>query len=417
MLDANRKRILIYSHDTYGLGHLRRSLLIAGNLVRAKEAPLVLIVTGSPRAQAFRMPEGVDCMKLPAITKDPAGSYRPRTLGISMSEILHLRSEILRGAVKGFAPDAILVDHAPVGVEGELIPVFKDLERLENRPKVILGLRDVIDDVSRVEAEWDRLGVRSVLDSVYDRILVYGDSEVTTTAHELGLPAWYAGKVSFTGYLGRDLPAHNGKNGAGEKPQILVTVGGGGDGQKVLRGYARFLQGLPNPAAFRSRVVMGPFLSGRRQSEIASRFNELDHEVELIGFTNEMERCLQEATAVIAMGGYNSVMEILAAGLPALVVPREFPRREQRLRAERISPHANMQVALADKDLPDHMARFVDEAMQQPDRVQTRLRLDGLKTVTSEIMGLIRNQEDGSNQGSGNRRRAITRTDKHVRTR
>jgi predicted glycosyltransferase len=389
MLDTNRKRVLIYSHDTYGLGHLRRSLLVAERLVRAPDAPLVLIVTGSPRAQAFRMPGGVDCLKLPAITKDPAGNYRPRTLGVSLGEILEVRTEIIRGAVRGFAPDLVLVDHAPVGVEGELIPVFEDLLQQARCPQVVLGLRDVIDDVAKVEAEWDRFGVKRYLDALYDRILVYGDPRVTTTAHELHLPALHPTKVVFTGYLGRELAPRRPACSNGERPLVLVTTGGGGDGQKVLRGYVRFLEGLDQPPAFRSAVVTGPFLSSRRQREIVPRFCELGDSVEIMSFTNDMEELLSKASAMISMGGYNSVAEIMASGLPALVVPREFPRREQKIRAERLAPHTNFEVAAMNDGLSGQIARFVESALANPARVASRLDHAGLEVVVSEIMGLM----------------------------
>jgi predicted glycosyltransferase len=69
-------RTLIYSHDTYGLGHLRRCTLLAGGIVGADDDNEVVIVTGSPRAQAFPLPDRVDTIKLPAATKSDDGDYR-----------------------------------------------------------------------------------------------------------------------------------------------------------------------------------------------------------------------------------------------------------------------------------------------------------------------------------------------------
>ena len=45
-------RILIYSHDTFGLGHLRRCRTIAHSLVERFKQLSVLILSGSPSLRA-----------------------------------------------------------------------------------------------------------------------------------------------------------------------------------------------------------------------------------------------------------------------------------------------------------------------------------------------------------------------------
>lgn len=73
-------RFLLHSHDAYGLGHFRRCSQLAAGLAAADSANDVLIVTGSPRAEAFLLPDRVDVVKLPSATKDAFGSYQPRKL-------------------------------------------------------------------------------------------------------------------------------------------------------------------------------------------------------------------------------------------------------------------------------------------------------------------------------------------------
>ncbi|MFQ5556364.1 MAG: glycosyltransferase family protein [Acidimicrobiales bacterium] len=224
-------RFMIHSHDTYGLGHVRRCSLIAEGLVGADADNEVLITTGSPRAMAFRLSERVDSLKLPAATKDATGAYQPRKLTCGIDRLVRLRSDVLLSAAGGYSPDVILVDHAPIGMAGELVPLLEHIDARAGRPRLVLGLRDIIDDPSRVEADWHRDGVWEWLDC-YDEILVYGDRRVLTTAAELDLAARSSAIVTHTGFVAPTMPEP-----MATEPFVLVTAGGGGDGQALLRRY------------------------------------------------------------------------------------------------------------------------------------------------------------------------------------
>jgi predicted glycosyltransferase len=385
---AGRKRVLIYSHDTFGLGHLRRSLLIAGQLASLPEVGSILVATGSPRANAFPLPIGCDTIKLPAVTKTPAGEYRPRTLGLPLADLTRIRASLLLSAGRAFRPDVILVDHAPVGMRGELDPLLADLRTWRTPPRVVLGLRDIIDDPDVVRQEWDRVDAWNALERIYDRILVYGDPAILTTAQELGLPETFAGKVRYVGYLGRTIPPHPQARENG-KPLILVTAGGGGDGQPLFRAYARFLRTLSS-SSFRSLIVTGPLLSSRRQREAVALCEGLGHSVEVIAFTDRFEHVLAQASGVVAMGGYNTVVEILSAGVPALLVPRRTPRREQWIRAQRLSAVADLQFCSVEECDPSRIGRFVARVTGEGhESARSPLRLDGLGRTALEVRRLL----------------------------
>jgi predicted glycosyltransferase len=59
-------RILIYSHDSFGLGHLRRCQAIAHSLVGAYNKLSVLILSGSPIIGSFDFRARVDFVRVPA---------------------------------------------------------------------------------------------------------------------------------------------------------------------------------------------------------------------------------------------------------------------------------------------------------------------------------------------------------------
>src|ERR1700743_1953779 len=58
-------KIVLYSHDVFGMGNIRRTLLLAQEFLAQYPQASILIITGSPVIRAFRIPEGVDYIKLP----------------------------------------------------------------------------------------------------------------------------------------------------------------------------------------------------------------------------------------------------------------------------------------------------------------------------------------------------------------
>ncbi len=83
-------RILLYSHDTFGLGHLRRNLAIAGRLSHALPGVSLLLLSGSQAVQQFVLPPGADIIKLPTVTKLGHEHYVAQGLTITPSEVLAL---------------------------------------------------------------------------------------------------------------------------------------------------------------------------------------------------------------------------------------------------------------------------------------------------------------------------------------
>src|SRR3712207_6922237 len=87
----SRARVMIYSHDTFGLGHLRRSRAIANALVEERPGVSILIISGSPVIGSFEFGSGVDYLRIPGVTKLPDGNYRSLNLNVSIDEAVRLR--------------------------------------------------------------------------------------------------------------------------------------------------------------------------------------------------------------------------------------------------------------------------------------------------------------------------------------
>src|SRR5258706_6440148 len=168
----DHKRVLIYSHDSFGLGHLRRCRAIANSLVDADPAVSILILSGSPIIGSFDFRSRVDFVRVPGVIKLRNGEYVSLNLHIDIDETLAMRSSIIRHTADIFDPDLLIVDKEPLGLRGE---VRDTLDLLQRRgTALVLGLRDVMDDPEALESEWERKQAVPALAEYYDEIWVYG---------------------------------------------------------------------------------------------------------------------------------------------------------------------------------------------------------------------------------------------------
>ena len=149
---AGAGRVLLYSHDTFGLGHLRRSRTIATALADADPNRSALIVTGSPIAGRFDFAERIDHVRLPGVVKQPDGSYTSLNLNMPIDEMVKLRGAIIAATARQFRPDLVIVDKEPWGFRGELRETLEEMRGAGAR--IVLGVRDVLDDDDVVRAEW-----------------------------------------------------------------------------------------------------------------------------------------------------------------------------------------------------------------------------------------------------------------------
>jgi len=327
-------RVMLYAHDTFGLGHLRRCRTIAHWLVERHRDLSVLILSGSPIIGSFDFRARVDFVRVPGVIKLRNGEYTSLNLHIDIDETLSLRSSIIRHTAEIFDPDIFIVDKEPLGLRGE---VHDTLQMLKKRGKhLVLGLRDVMDEPAALAPEWRRKNVMPALKDIFDQIWVYGLPQLCDPMEGIELPKRVRRKVIYTGYLHRSVPegpTARSPVAPPAEPYILVTTGGGGDGEAliewVLRAYETDRM-LPYPAV----LVLGPFMAPERQAEFLARVARQPR-LQALTFDAHLEHLMARAAGVVAMGGYNTFCEILSFDKRALIVPRKRPRMEQFIRAAR----------------------------------------------------------------------------------
>jgi predicted glycosyltransferase len=329
----DQSRILIYSHDSFGLGHLRRCRSIAHSLVAHYKGLSVLILSGSPIIGSFDFKARVDFVRIPGVIKLRDGEYTSLGLHIDLEQTLQMRESIIYHTAAIFKPDIFLVDKEPTGLQGE---VTTTLEMLKQQGCInVLGLRDIMDEPVQLKAEWERKKVPPVLENLYHNIWVYGLQQMGSPIKGLGLSSSIENKISYTGYLGREIPSE--RNWVSpihhDEPYILVTAGGGGDGVEMIDWVIRAYESDAKPS-HRAIIVTGPFMPPTEQQEFHERCENLP-DVEILTFDSHIELLMDKAIAIVAMGGYNTFCEILTLDKPALIIPRSVPRQEQLIRAER----------------------------------------------------------------------------------
>ena len=327
-------KILIYSHDSFGLGHLRRCRAIAHSLVGHNDDLSVLILSGSPIIGSFDFRTHVDFIRIPGVIKLRNGEYTSLNLSIDIEKTLAIRSSIIEHTAKIFEPDIFLVDKEPLGLRAEVRPT---LELLKDKGcHTILGLRDVMDDPDDLHQEWDRKGVYPALESLYDEIWMYGLPQIYNPLTGLDISETVLAKTRFTGYLRRHVPKSQHDVEPlpfGNDPFILVTPGGGGDGVELVDWVLRAYEAYEEPL-FPALIVLGPFMDAEHQHKFIARAGDLRN-VKILRFTPNIERLMSNSMAMVGMGGYNIFCEILSFDKPTLLVPRVVPRREQAIRAAR----------------------------------------------------------------------------------
>lgn len=396
---AAGSRVLLYSHDTYGLGHLRRSSAIAKALAIEIPRLSALILTGSPVAGRFALPPGVDFVRLPGVVKASDGSYAPQNLGVTIDEVTSLRGAIIESAVASFRPDIVIVDKEPTGFRGEMI---ETLERLRARDdvRVVLGLRDVLDDPADLAAEWMRKGALRAAETLFDEVWVYGSRAVYDPLAGLNTSARLRNRMCFTGYLPREAQGDGGASTL-EQPYILVTPGGGGDGAKLVDWALSAYEADPTLSP-RAVIVYGPFLSGDERAGFDARAEALGGRVEALSFVSNMEAVVERSTGVVAMGGYNTFCEILSLDKPSVLAPRTKPRREQELRAM-----AAQRLGLArhlDGDACGHSPQVMAQAIRDlavqppPSAAQSVGLLAGFDTIVTRAKALLSAAQGGAVQ-------------------
>lgn len=377
-------RVLLYSHDSVGLGHIRRNLALAHALstelpARTGRPVTGMLLTGVGHGADLDVPEGFDVVLLPGVSKGDEG-YRPRHVQVPMADLIDVRGRVLDGVVRGFSPDLIVVDRHAYGINGELRETLQGLHQHRPSTRVVLGLREVLDERAATTREWERLGDLAEFRDLFDEIWVYGDPRVHDLRVSGEVPAELHDMVRYTGYLAtgrRWIP----EQVPTPEPFILTMVGGGSDGADLCRTAAQ----APVPEGHQHVIVTGPQMPTADRLSIQALAGP---QTTVAASVPDGLTMIRRASAVVSMAGYNTVCEVMSTATPALLVPREVPRQEQVIRARSLHAAGAVDLHLLGQLTPQALGEWLARAVT---RTQPRDDIDlaGLAGVARQVAGPV----------------------------
>jgi len=378
-------RILLYSHDTFGLGNIRRTLLLAQEVIEQYPRAAVLLITGSQMIHSFRIPNGVDYIKLPCLDRIDAERYESRFLLECSEAVKRTRRAIIERTVLGFAPDLMIVDKRPAGVDGELSDTLTALRNGNFPTRLVLGVRDILDEPRKTRESLKNNHSFEIIRDYYDEVWIYGSQLIFDTVSEYEFPEDVARITHYCGYLKRPTITTPRNDGP---PHVLVTTGGGGDGSRMIETYLEGLSNLPRNVALKSTIVFGPQMSVDKRAALVTSFGYLT-DVEFREFEPELAQLYAEADLVVSMAGYNTVCELLSFGRNAILVPRAQPVKEQLIRARLLAAAGLFEIVEPNDLTPEILLTKVLASLKDASGLPVRVDLQGLPRIRERMRELL----------------------------
>jgi len=363
-------RYLFVSHDGYGLGHARRNVVIAREVLAADPDARIVLLTGVAERVGWLVGgEHARVVRVPPLLKGADGAYRNGTL--PFADAVARRGQALVDEVRLGRPHVIVVDRHPFGTAGELRDGLELASKMG--AALVLGLRDVLDEPSVVVEELAGRGWDGVTE-LYDRVFVYGAPLLVDHQAEYGLPV----PPEYCGWV----VARPTRPTTRQRRLLAVAAGGGGDGAPVFRLGSRLVELRP---AWRGVVAAGPYAvrsAGLARDAGGGRLRILDR-------VPSCATLFSRAEAVLCMAGYNSTLEALAAGHRPILVPRRSPRREQAIRAWRLAVLGLADVVDEGADAEEVNWLLDRDRQASPDQLSAAgISLDGAQRAAEHVVEL-----------------------------
>jgi predicted glycosyltransferase len=361
---SGRADILFYVQHLLGIGHLRRSAAIVRAL-GATGAKVVFVSGGLPVS-------GLDVGSARLVQLPPLQSVDEHFSGLADQDgravddaWKEARTAQLLATFEAARPRMLVTEMFPLGrrqMRFELLPLLEAAVTRRPRPTIVCSVRDILNRSANAEkTQW----MVATLDRYYDRVLIHGDPAVASLNLSFPEIAGVRPEVSYTGYVvsAPPGPAANSTRGAADG-EVLVSAGGGRVAAPLIEA-ALAARPLGPLGAASWRILVGDHFPTPAFDGLARRAPA--------GVTIERSRpdfqaLLARCRLSISQAGYNTVLEVLRAGRPAVVVPFAGGAEiEQSLRADLLAardilcvvPEAELSGASLDRGLRRALAATI----------------------------------------------------------
>jgi predicted glycosyltransferase len=377
--------VLFYVQHLLGIGHLRRALHLVGGLAEA--GIRVTLVSGGEELPELAGAAAERIVQLaPIRATDASFRHLVDSDGRAVDDALRARRrQALLDAFAAARPDAVVIEAFPFGRRAfrfELDALIATARSRRPRALVLCSLRDI------VVAPEDARRRREIVDRVhadFDAVLVHGDPALIPFAASFPQASEIAERVVYTGYVGASAAPDRAEDDRSDG-EVLVSAGGGAVGGALLAtALAARRRGCLSDVGW--RLLTGPNLP---QDEFAALAAQLPEGVALERYRRDFPQLLRHCRVSVSQAGYNTVLEVLAAGAAAVLVPfAELRETEQSLRAERLAARGVVELVPPAELSPDRLAVAIERALR---RRRTPLGVDtgGAGRTAVLVDGMIR---------------------------
>ena len=354
--------LLLYVQHLLGTGHLQRAAAIA-RATAAAGLDTVLVSGGLPLAGL-----DVGAARLaqlePVRARDQSFTELIDAEGRVIDETFKTRrAEALRALFEDLRPRVLMTEMFPFGrrqMRFELLPLIERARALPRRPGIVCSVRDVLTTHKQPgKTEW----MLETFARLYDCALVHGDPAVLPLERSFPRATELAGRLRYTGYVLGAQPLGAGEGGrAGD---VLVSTGGGAVAGPLIEA-ALAVRPLTPLAGVPWRILIGANYPEAAFRAVAAR---APADVVVERARPDFRDLLARARLSISQGGYNTTLDVLAARVPAVIVP--FTARgetEQGLRARVLAERGHLSVVEDDPLTPEALLRGVAEALARTPR-------------------------------------------------
>ena len=368
-----RDRLLFYCQHSLGLGHLARSLRLAGGLTERFD---VRLLNGGRFPAGTAVPAGVSVLNLPPLGHDADNQLVSHDPAYPVARACVRRTELLLAELAETRPAVLLIELYPLGrrkFEYELVPLLNAVAALgRDRPKVVCSVRDILVQRAHGQRKHDERAV-IVLNASFDAIVVHTDPAFATLEESFRPATPLRVPVHYTGFVAPPPPAPV----AAVLPRLVVSSGGGMVGEPLVRAAVEVHRDLFIRTGLRTTVVAGPFLPEPAWAWLREQATQ-SPVLEAVRRVDDLAGEISRSALSLSQGGYNTTMDLLRAGTPAVVVPfADGGENEQTVRTSRLAELGVLRMvpapALGDRERL--LAALVAAAAAEPAPV--RLDLSG----------------------------------------
>lgn len=371
-------RILIAVTHLLGIGHLVRARQLARALAAAGH-DVTLASGGMPDGKAadyrfVQLPpvrtQGTDFRNL--LDEDGKAATPER---------LAARREQLVALARKLSPDIVVTEHFPFGrrqLAGEFLALIAAAREANPHALVLSSIRDVLVAPQRPERLTE---AAERIATLFDAVLVHGDPSVLPLEASWPVTPEIAGKLVYTGYL-TEPPALPGTPAA-SSGTILVSGGGSAAALPLFETTLAAARLLPQQSF---HLLIG---RGVAEADFAALRQSAPANARVERARSDFPALLASCALSISQAGYNTVLDLLQAGRPALLSPFDAgSETEQALRAAALE-RAGLARVVKLADGPQVLAAAIETALAQGVPPAAKVDLDGATGTVTALARLL----------------------------